>query len=262
MTQNIGLYMADNGGRLPNNTAAAAAFLETACVNFLGMEKEQSLSEIAGAWDLWQHLTPSEQHSLLQSARVRILPKFHVLFDEYEEGAFLHVLISGRLKITKMEDDKRQVVLYLLRDGESIGEHLLEKPGQYGYSGETLEDSVVLSLRFDALREIVQQNPAFCWGFSRSVLVRMRKVEKRMLNYRYNRTEQRIRLFLRELVELDSRELLSGGVEIKPLLSHEFIAKMVCVSRQQVTTVLLNLAQQRILKYNRRRLVIYRPDLL
>lgn len=224
--------------------------------------KTQSLAVIASSWELWQHLTRSEQQTLLHSARVQSLPKFHLLFDEDEPGAFFHVLISGRLKITRMEDDRKEVVLYLLRDGESIGEHLLDRPGHYGYNGETLENSVILSLRFDALREIIQHNPAFCWGFSRSILARMRKAEERMLNYRFNRTEQRVRLFLKELAELDSRRLISGGVEIKPLLSHEFIARMVCVSRQQVTTILAELALQGILKYHRRRLVIFRPDLL
>lgn len=261
MTQNIGLYMADSGGRLPNNTATAAAFLE-GCINFRGMKQKQSLVEIAGTWDLWQYLTPSEQYTLLHSARVQALKKFHVLFDEDEEGGFLHILISGRLKIMRTEDDRRQVILYLLRDGEFIGGHLLDKPGYYGYTAETIEDSIVLLLRLDVLREIVRQNPAFCWAFSSSILGRLQKAENRMLNYRFNRTEQRVCFFLKELAEHDSRRLVTGDVEIKISLSQAFIGAMASVSRQQVTMVLLDLAKRGILRYNRQRLVIYRPDLL
>lgn len=83
-----------------------------------------------------------------------------------------------------------------------------------------------------------------------------------MLNYRFNRTEERVCFFLKEMVEYDSRKLVTGELEIKLLMTQAFIGDMVSVSRQQVTLVLRDLAKRKILKYNRRRLVIFRPDLL
>lgn len=223
---------------------------------------EQSLAAIAPSWELWRHLTRSEQKTLLQSARIQSLPRFHVLFDEDEEGTFLHVLITGRLKVFKTADDERQVVLYLMRDGETIGEHLIDKPGAYGYTAESISDSVILLLRLDALREIIRQNLSFCRGFNGLIFTRLQKAENRMLNYRFNRTEERVCFFLKEMVEHDSRKLVTGEREIKFLMTQAFIGDMVSVSRQQVTLVLRDLAKRRILKYNRRRLVIFRPDLL
>lgn len=223
---------------------------------------EQSLAKIAATWELWQHLTPSEQHTLLQTTKVQSLPKFHVLFDEEEEGIFLHILISGRLKISKIENDEKQIVLYLMRDGETIGEHLIDKPGCYGYTAEAISDSMVLFLPLAVLREIIYQNPSFCWAFCRLIFARLRKAENRMLNYRFNRTEQRVCFFLNELIEHDSRKLITGELEIKIKMTQAFIGDMVSVSRQQITMVLSDLAQRGILKYNRRRLIIYRPDLL
>lgn len=223
---------------------------------------EQSLAAIAPSWELWRHLTRSEQKTLLQSARIQSLPRFHVLFDEDEEGTFLHVLITGRLKVFKTADDERQVVLYLMRDGETIGEHLIDKPGAYGYTAESISDSVILLLRLDALREIIRQNLSFCRGVNGLIFTRLQKAENRMLNYRFNRTEERVCFFLKEMVEHDSRKLVTGEREIKFLMTQAFIGDMVSVSRQQVTLVLRNMAQRKILKYNRRRLVIFRPDLL
>lgn len=223
---------------------------------------EQSLAAIAPSWELWRHLTRSEQKTLLQSARIQSLPRFHVLFDEDEEGTFLHVLITGRLKVFKTADDERQVVLYLMRDGETIGEHLIDKPGAYGYTAESISDSVILLLRLDALREIIHQNLSFCQAFNGLIFTRLQKAENRMLNYRFNRSEERVCFFLKEMVEHDSRKLVTGEREIKFLMTQAFIGDMVSVSRQQVTVILLNLAKRRILKYNRRRLIIFRPDLL
>lgn len=223
---------------------------------------ERSSSEIAQLWGLWHYLTPLEQSTLLQSAKVQSLPKFHVLFDEHEESVFLHILISGRLKITKTEDDDKQVAVCLMRDGEIIGEHLLDNPGRYGYCATTIDDSLVLSLRLYVIRSIVCENAAFCWEFSRLVLARLRRAEERMLNYRFNRTEQRLRTFLKEMAQYDSRKLATGDIEIKIPLSQALIGDMTATSRQQVTILLQKLEKRGLLRYQRRRLVIYRLDML
>ncbi|MCK6692166.1 MAG: Crp/Fnr family transcriptional regulator [Thermoanaerobaculia bacterium] len=171
-------------------------------------------------------------------------------------------IFKHALKVFKTADDERQVVLYLMRDGETIGERLIDKPGVYGYTAESISDSVILLLRLDALREIIHQNLSFCQAFNGLIFTRLQKAENRMLNYRFNRTEKRVCFFLKEMAEHDSRKLVTGDREIKFLMTQAFIGDMVSVSRQHVMLVLRDLAKRRILKYNRRRLVIFRPDLL
>jgi len=223
---------------------------------------EHPSAEIAQSWELWNYLTALEQQTLLQSARLQSLAKFHILFDEHEDGIFFHILLFGRLKVTKTEDDNKQIAVCLIRDGEIICEHLLDSPGLYGYCATTIEDSLVLSLRLDALRTIVRKNAAFCWELSRLVLIRLRGAEERMFNYRYSRTEQRLRYFLKEMAKYDSRKIITGDLEIKIPLSQAFIGDMTATSRQQVTILLQKMAKQGLLRYHRRRLVIYRVDLL
>ena len=83
-----------------------------------------------------------------------------------------------------------------------------------------------------------------------------------MLHFRYNRTENRIRLFLRDWVKEEGRQLATGEWERTSMLTHSMIASLSNASRQYVTDFLNTLRKQGVLRYDRRRMVIQRLDLL
>ncbi len=83
-----------------------------------------------------------------------------------------------------------------------------------------------------------------------------------MLHFRYNRTENRIRLFLTDWVREEGRQLATGEWEITSMLTHSMIASLSNSSRQYVTDFLNALRKQGVLRYDRRRMVIQRLDLL
>lgn len=45
-------------------------------------------------------------------------------------------------------------------------------------------------------------------------------------------------------------------------LTHELIGEMVAVSRQQVTTIFIEWAEKGIIRYNRKRIVLSKPEML
>jgi CRP-like cAMP-binding protein len=87
-------------------------------------------------------------------------------------------------------------------------------------------------------------------------------MEKRLANYRFNRTKQRIGSFLKELATHEGQILLNGEILIPLDLTHEMIAEMVAVSRQLVTVTLNQWSKAGIVRYKRRRLTVIKPEML
>lgn len=210
----------------------------------------------------WDSLATSDQESLLHWAQVQGFAKRHILFHEGEKGDKVYVLISGKVQLVQDVGETNEITIHLARTGEVLGERLLTGALHYNCRAETLEDSTVIVLPASVFSQILQRNPKSAWHFYQSLLLRLKKTEQRMLNFRFNRSEHRIRFFLRDWVREEGHQLATGEWEITGTMSHAMIASLSTVSRQYVTDFLNTLRRQGVLRYDRRRMVIQRLDML
>lgn len=210
----------------------------------------------------WDSLTDSDQASLLYWAKVQDFAKRHILFHEGEKGDKVYVLVSGKVQLVQDVGETNEITVHLARPGEVLGERLLTGALHYNCRAETLEDSTVIVLPASIFSQILQRNPKSAWHFYQSLLLRLQKTEQRMLHFRFNRTEHRIRLFLRDWVKEEGRQLATGEWEITLRFTHTMIASLSNSSRQYVTDFLNTLRKQGVLRYDRRHMVIQRLDLL
>ena len=210
----------------------------------------------------WDSLADGDRESLLYWAYVQDLAKRHILFHEGEKGDKLFVLVSGKVQLLQDAGETNETTVHLARPGEVLGERLLTGAMHYNCRAETLEDCTVIVLPASIFSQILQRSPKAAWHFYQSLLLRLQKTEQRMLHFRYNRTENRIRLFLRDWVKEEGRQLATGEWGITWNLTHSMIASLSNSSRQYVTDFLNTLRKQGVLRYDRRRMVIQRLDQL
>ncbi len=210
----------------------------------------------------WDSLSDGDRDSLLYWAYVQDIAKRHILFHEGEKGDKLFVLVSGKVQLLQDAGENNETTVHLARPGEVLGERLLTGDICYNCRAETLEDSTVIVLPASIFSQILQRSPKAAWHFYQSLLLGLQKTEQRMLHFRYNRTEHRIRLFLGDWVKEEGRQLETGEWEITCPLTHAMIASLSNSSRQYVTDFLNTLRKQGVLRYDRRHMVIQRLDLL
>lgn len=212
--------------------------------------------------EFWNHLTEEQQRLLLLGAIVKVVSKENVLFHEGEKGNRIGILASGKLHFVQPVAGRSDAILHVAYPGEMFGETLLTHPGIYEYRVETVEESTVVLIRLPDFLHILQQNPMVSWCFFYALVKRMRKAETRLIDIHYHTVEHRLRGVLRELMVKEGRSLLNGEVEITERLPHKLIAKLCVSTREYVSVVLNDLREQGIIKYDRWRMIIRRPDLL
>ena len=88
------------------------------------------------------------------------LEKGTYLFQEGEKADDIYYIQSGKIQISKMDMDGRELALRICSEGDLIGELTLFCPGaRYMLTAKALEDSVVSAIPRERLEQELANNP-------------------------------------------------------------------------------------------------------
>src|SRR5512147_3304716 len=95
---------------------------------------------------LFSELSDADISSLSRLAARRRYPRDTVVFFENEEGDTFFMIVEGRIKVTILGDDGREIILSVLGEGEFFGEMSLLDNEPRSATTIAAEDSVLVSL--------------------------------------------------------------------------------------------------------------------
>jgi len=210
---------------------------------------------------LFEHCT-SSQLSLLESrCRMKSIAKRSPVYLPADEADSVLVLASGRIKICHLTGDGKQSILAFIEPGEIFGELAVLNVGQRDEYAEAVENSRIIAIPGDALRDLMEQHAELCLGVTKIIGFRRRRIERRVKNLLYLSNRERISHLLLELAEQYGHET-TEGIELSIRLSHQDLASIVGSTRETVTVVLGNLQAEGFIKLGRRKVTLKAPDKL
>jgi len=104
------------------------------------------------------------------------------IFEINEQGDHLYLLVSGKVGITLDADTASRNYISTLGPGECFGEMNLLDDLPRSASAHALEDTTVLALEKTRLRGLLQSYPEISIGMLRSLSLRVREVNNRLLS--------------------------------------------------------------------------------
>lgn len=177
-----------------------------------------------------------------------------VVFSEDEVGQSMYVVKDGQVKVSRWLPSGREVILAFHPPGDYFGEMAL-------LDGKTLPATVtavapttiVLFGRAQFL-ELVQR-PAFAMALLRTLCDRCRDAWRQVETLTHYHAEARIRMALHQLcVRKGTRT--NEGMRIDIALTHRELGGIAGVSRETVTRVLRQLAEEKVLRVEDHRLLV------
>ena len=103
------------------------------------------------------------------------------IFEINDQGDLLYLLYSGKVGLTIDEDPDSRNFIAILEDGETFGEMNLLDDLPRSATAHVLEDAVVLTLEKTRLRGLIQSYPDISIGMLRSMSLKVREVNTRLL---------------------------------------------------------------------------------
>ena len=103
------------------------------------------------------------------------------VFEINQQGDYLYLLVSGRIGISIEQDPSSREFIATLGPGESFGEMNLLDDLPRSATAQVLEDSTVLALEKTRLKRLIQSYPDISIGMLRSLSLRIRELNTRLL---------------------------------------------------------------------------------
>lgn len=185
----------------------------------------------------------------------RAYPKNTMIVIEEDRGDMLYIIESGRVKITRLDEEGREVILAILGSAEFFGEMALLDGQGRSANVMALEDTVLFTLHRRDFLDVLERFPSISIQLLREMTSRLRKSDQQIKSLSLSDAEHRIGIALHRFAE-DMGIFKMGQVIINRLPYQQDIANMAGTSRETVSRMLKNLEKKGLVEREGRRLVI------
>jgi len=180
----------------------------------------------------------------------------YIYFDSHYHNK-LYFVKGGNIKIGYYDDEGKEVVKEIIRQGETFGQITLERNNLNGEFAMAYKGDVSLcAFNIEDFEKLLKQKPDVALRFTRQIGHQLRNVENRLVNVLNKDVKTRLINFLFQLGKEVSVEENAENLIIPNLLTHEDMANLIGSSRQTVTTLLNELASQNLISFNRQQICI------
>src|SRR5260221_7261659 len=124
---------------------------------------------------IFAELSDADIASLSRLATRRRYPKDTVVFFENEEGDFFFMILQGRIKVTILGDDGREIILRVLGPGDFFGEMALLDNEPRSATAIAAEDTELLSLHRTDFQSTIGANLAISHALIKILTARLRR---------------------------------------------------------------------------------------
>lgn len=176
-----------------------------------------------------------------------------VLYAPEDAAASLYILSAGRVKLTSVSDQGKELILALLTRGDLFGEYLPVEGGSHRTFAEALESGVAWSVRHDAVRRLFERHPETALAFMRLHGARRQLLERRLADLAFKDVAQRLAVTL-----LDLGAAHDGDVR----LTHYDLAGLIGSTRETTTLFLNRFREAGWVQLDKRRVHVADADAL
>ena len=205
---------------------------------------------------IFSDLSPSDLNKIAERMVLRAFTKGQMILLEDDLGQTFFVIAGGSVKITRLSDDGREVILAMLGESDFFGEMSLLDGAGRSANVVALEASEVLTLARNDFLDILQQYPKISISLLEELTQRIRKSDQQIESLSLSDVEQRIGITLIRLAE-ELGTIKQGSVKIKNLPYQQDIANMAGTSRETVSRTFKLLEEKGLVTREGRKLTIY-----
>ena len=212
-------------------------------------------SAILARTDFFADASTSALAAVAAAGSERQLVRGDVLFNEGDPPDALFIVLRGRIAIAIANPlDRRESVVALMEAGDLFGELGLLDEGPRSAMARALEPTSVLTIPFEPVREMFNEDPRLLWNVTRLLAQRLRVMDEVLADSVFldvtGRTAKRL------------LELANGAEEFVLPVTQEELAGMVGASRERVNKAIASFIRLGWLEQHDRRYRITQRDRL
>ena len=184
-----------------------------------------------------------------------------VIFHEGDPGDSLHVLVAGRVKITRESVEGDEAIVVILAAGDTFGELVLLDGANRSATATAVEATETLTMTREEFGRLVDRSEPFRWHVLGGIAHRIRRLTDQLAEVHFLDLAGRLALQLSRLAE----EAVPGDKRDIPLpttLTQSDLASMVGGTRQRVNQILRDFDDEGLIRNDGGRILVCDLDRL
>lgn len=206
-------------------------------------------------FNLFEGLAESKMQELEKITTMQETAKNHPIYFAQEPSNSIFFLKKGRVKLSRISPDGKEMIIALVNPGEVFGELSILDVSDRNDFATTLNDSLICAISKDDFKVFLEKSPELNIKVSRLIGFKLRKFSERIEELVFKDANQRVVSFILNLAEEHGKKI-GDEYFVKPFLKHQDIAKLTACSRQTVNSILTDLREKQLINFDRRKLVI------
>ena len=200
-----------------------------------------------------------EMKKLSEDRKSRHYKKKEALFYEGEYPNFLYFINQGKIKTYKMNEDGKELITGLYKEGDFVGYLALLEDTEYPESAVVLEESEVYLIPKKDFLALLFNNRDVSARFIKMLSRNLVEKEQELLNLAYNTVRKRVAdalLQLRDRYRTDDDRIFSMAI------SRDDLASMVGTAKESVIRTLSEFKNDALISINGSKITILEPEKL
>lgn len=226
------------------------------------MIKNKAKTEIwmLNSIQLFEGLSLSQKSNILKAIQELKYNKNEIIFQVGDKMDQVYFVVQGRVKIIKMNNDKKETIKRILNCGDYFGEFSIIDPKKYTSFKDTAKvmdaDTICFSLPSELFMKICEEHSFVFQSLLKNIVANYIRLDSRLDSVMTRRSKMRIINFIEEMAE-DIGKPVGYDILIKHNLTHQDMANITGISRQKVTTILNEFKQEGLIHLERNTILVH-----
>lgn len=183
-----------------------------------------------------------------------------VIYDQDKPSDSLLLVIDGKVKVCRLTDDNRQVVVDIYQADEFFGESAFLGLPNRTELAVAIEGTKVMAWTVNEIEEIATRRPKLAIALLQLLVQRSMEFGSRIESFSVDNIARRLARALIRFSERLGRQTEDGSVQMIPF-THELLSQYVGTSREIVTHYMNQFRRQGYLRYSRKGILLHRDAL-
>jgi CRP/FNR family transcriptional regulator len=186
--------------------------------------------------------------------------KGQIIYNQDQPSSSIHLVIDGKVKVCRLADDGRQVVVDIYQPDEFFGESAFLGLAQRTEIAVALENTKVMTWTTNEIEEITMKRPKLAIALLQLLVQRSLDFGYRIESFSVDNIARRLARSLIRFSERLGTRNEDGSIQMIPF-THELLSQYVGTSREIVTHYMNQFRRQGYLRYSRKGIMLYRDAL-
>jgi CRP-like cAMP-binding protein len=206
-------------------------------------------------FNLFNGLQRNDKEELARISVMEKKPKGTYIYLPSDPADSVFLLKEGHVKVSRLTDEGKEVMLTILSPGEIFGEVVVVNDQPRDHIAQALDNVLLCEFKKRDFQNFIRSRPDLVFRITKLIGLRLQKMESRVVDLICKDVTTRVSELLLNLAEQHGKAAGSPG-ELKIKLTHQDIASLAGVSRQTATEILDRLKSQGLVELGHRSILI------